>query len=302
MNQAMTCGPVLTSGAGMSRLPPEEVDHLREVSPAEAFLLGRRDLLRIDDDPALAAAHRDVHDGALVGHPERQRLDLVEVDVGVEAHAALGRPARDVVLHPEPVKTSMLPSSIWTGRRTSVTRRGSLMTAIWFFESFKIFAARSNCRSAFPKALIGSTRGAVAICVVKGSPPSGAVRPSKHRRDGHPRRTGSGEKAPAWRPEPGSPLTAGPRTRNRDPGQAPRPGPCLRSGEGGPLRPGGYASPVTRKTSMGPFPFTSTVPRGSHTNRARSRSAVAASPGPGRGRRGTPSAPRRSPCRPRGRR
>ena len=54
---------------------------------------------RIADDAALAAAERDVRDGALPRHPRGQRRDLVERDAGVIADAALGRTERDVVLH-----------------------------------------------------------------------------------------------------------------------------------------------------------------------------------------------------------
>src|SRR5262249_59213244 len=53
---------------------------------------------RIDDHAALGAAVGDVDDGALPGHPHRQRFDLVQGDVWVVPDAALGGAAIDVVL------------------------------------------------------------------------------------------------------------------------------------------------------------------------------------------------------------
>src|SRR5678816_613728 len=44
------------------------------------------------------SAERDADRRAFPGHPAGQRLDLVERHGGVEADAALGRPARDAVL------------------------------------------------------------------------------------------------------------------------------------------------------------------------------------------------------------
>jgi hypothetical protein len=48
-------------------------------------------LFGVDDHAALRAAVGNAH-GALAGHPERQRLDLIQRDIGVEADAALGGP------------------------------------------------------------------------------------------------------------------------------------------------------------------------------------------------------------------
>ena len=53
---------------------------------------------RVDGHAALGAAERHVDQGALPGHPHRQRANLVEVGRRVEAQAALGRTAGDVVL------------------------------------------------------------------------------------------------------------------------------------------------------------------------------------------------------------
>ena len=89
---------VLTSGAGMSLLGPDQDLDLREEAPGQGLELLLAELLRVDDDAALAAAVRDADDRALPGHPHRERLDLVEADVLVVADAALGRAAAEVVL------------------------------------------------------------------------------------------------------------------------------------------------------------------------------------------------------------
>ena len=51
-------------------------------------------------DAALGASERDPGDGRLPGHQRGQRADLVDVDLGVEADAALVRAAGAVVLDP----------------------------------------------------------------------------------------------------------------------------------------------------------------------------------------------------------
>ena len=75
----------------------EDLD-LGEEPAGQALELLLAELLRVDDDAALAAAVRDADDRALPGHPHREGLDLVERDVLVVADAALGRPAAQVVL------------------------------------------------------------------------------------------------------------------------------------------------------------------------------------------------------------
>ena len=52
----------------------------------------------VDDHAALGAAVGDADDGALPGHPHGERLDLVEADVLVEAHATLAGAAGGAVL------------------------------------------------------------------------------------------------------------------------------------------------------------------------------------------------------------
>ncbi len=95
----MTCGPVLTSGPGHVAVRSEEIDHLGHIAARQPLALARRQRARIDDDAAFRAAHRNADDGALERHPERERLDLVDGDVLMEADAALRRTARHVVLH-----------------------------------------------------------------------------------------------------------------------------------------------------------------------------------------------------------
>ena len=98
MIQAIVWALVPTSGAGMSEsgpmIPSSSVAN-RRVSASSSFELIER---RIAGHAALRAAERDVDEGALPGHPHRQRADVVEVGLRVVSQAALGRSARDVVL------------------------------------------------------------------------------------------------------------------------------------------------------------------------------------------------------------
>ena len=80
-------------------LGADRVDDLGDVAARQRFELAARHPRRIADDAALAAAERDVRDGALPRHPGGQRRHLVERHAGVIADAALGRAERDVVLH-----------------------------------------------------------------------------------------------------------------------------------------------------------------------------------------------------------
>ena len=73
------------------------VDDLRGEPARHALELAARHRLRVADHAALRAAERQAHQRALPRHPHRERLDLVERDVGVIANAALRRAARDVV-------------------------------------------------------------------------------------------------------------------------------------------------------------------------------------------------------------
>src|SRR5207248_111768 len=76
---------------------PDLVDDLAREAARHALELEGAHLFRIADDSALRPAERDAHERALPRHPHRERLDLVERDVGVVADAALRRAARDVV-------------------------------------------------------------------------------------------------------------------------------------------------------------------------------------------------------------
>ena len=83
---------------------PEVADVLGDdpdPAAAEAFLLARAEVVRVADDAALAAAERDVDDGALPGHPHGQGPDGVDRLLRVEADAALAGPAGVVVLAAE---------------------------------------------------------------------------------------------------------------------------------------------------------------------------------------------------------
>ena len=71
---------------------------LAGVAARHALELLQREQLRVDADAALGAAVRQVHGRALDRHPGRQRHHFLERHVGVVAHAALARAARQVVL------------------------------------------------------------------------------------------------------------------------------------------------------------------------------------------------------------
>ena len=100
MIHAITCSLVLTSGAGTSRSGPRKSmisAVYRRVSFSSSVSESR---LRIADHAALGAAERNVHHRAFPGHPRCQRAHFVQRHVGREADAALGRPARQRMLHP----------------------------------------------------------------------------------------------------------------------------------------------------------------------------------------------------------
>jgi hypothetical protein len=68
---------------------------------AKPFLLAGAEVVGVADDAALAAAERDIDDGALPGHPHGQGPDRVDRLLGVEADAALAGAAGIVVLAAE---------------------------------------------------------------------------------------------------------------------------------------------------------------------------------------------------------
>ena len=86
-------------GRGNVDLRPDEIEQLRGVAARDALQLAHGMDVGIADDAALAAAEGDVDHGALPGHPGGQRAHLVKVDVGSVADAALGRSARNGMLH-----------------------------------------------------------------------------------------------------------------------------------------------------------------------------------------------------------
>ena len=95
--QAIVEPSVPTSGAGMSFSGPISLMISLVKRRVIRSSSRARHLLRVADDAALRAAERDAHQRALPRHPHRERLDLVDGDVGVVADAALRRAARDVV-------------------------------------------------------------------------------------------------------------------------------------------------------------------------------------------------------------
>src|SRR5205807_9582214 len=77
---------------------PDQDRDLGGEAAGQVLELAGGELAGVDDDAAFGAAVGDVDHGALPGHPHGEGLDLVQRDVRVEAEAALGRAAIDVVL------------------------------------------------------------------------------------------------------------------------------------------------------------------------------------------------------------
>ena len=69
------------------------------VAARHALQLAVRHALGIADHAALGAAVGNIDGGGLPGHPGGQRFHFVQSEIGMEADAALGRAAGDVVLH-----------------------------------------------------------------------------------------------------------------------------------------------------------------------------------------------------------
>ena len=84
-------------GGDVGRRPDEVADGVDELA-REALELAVRELARVDLDAALAAAERDADQRGLPGHEAGERADVVDVDVGVVAQAALVGAKRVVVL------------------------------------------------------------------------------------------------------------------------------------------------------------------------------------------------------------
>ena len=87
-------------GRGHVGVRPEEVDHFLHVAAGEMLEFGLGELLGIDDHAALGAAVGQADERTFPAHPHRERGDLADGDVLVEADAALGRAGREVVLDP----------------------------------------------------------------------------------------------------------------------------------------------------------------------------------------------------------
>ena len=100
MNQAITCSLVPMSGAMTSTRGPDEGDHLLHIAAGEILQLLQRQRMRIDGDAALASAIGQVGERAFPAHPDRERGDLADIDIGRETGAALGGPKRQMVLDP----------------------------------------------------------------------------------------------------------------------------------------------------------------------------------------------------------
>ncbi len=88
-------------GRGNIFFRTDELDQLRGIAAGHALQFALGHLVGIADHSTLGATEGNVDYGALPGHPTGQGADFVEGNVGRVAQAALGRTARDRVLHPE---------------------------------------------------------------------------------------------------------------------------------------------------------------------------------------------------------
>ena len=82
------------------RARPDERDHLLHVAATEVLELLGLERARVDRDAALAAAEGKIGERAFPAHPDGERGDFADVDVGGEARAALGGAERQMMLHP----------------------------------------------------------------------------------------------------------------------------------------------------------------------------------------------------------
>src|SRR5665213_1050010 len=74
------------------------------VAPGQSLEFGATERRRIDANTTFGSAVGDIDDGALNGHVGTECRDLVDVDTGVEANAALAWSARGAVLDTPTVK------------------------------------------------------------------------------------------------------------------------------------------------------------------------------------------------------
>ena len=102
ISQAITRPSVFTSGAGMSFSGPEDGADLVGEPARDPLELAQRQPPGVAPHAALGAAEGQVDQGGLERHHGGQGLDLVGVEVGVEADAALARPPGGVVVDPPP--------------------------------------------------------------------------------------------------------------------------------------------------------------------------------------------------------
>ena len=100
MNQAITCSLVPRSGAITSVRGPDEGNHFLHVTARQVLELFHGERARVDRDAALAAAVRQIGERAFPAHPDSERRDLADVDIGGEARAPLGGAERQMMLDP----------------------------------------------------------------------------------------------------------------------------------------------------------------------------------------------------------
>ena len=78
----------------------DEGNHFLHVAAGEVLELLGLERARVDRDAALAAAEGQIGERAFPAHPDGERGDFADVDIGREARAALGGPKRQMMLDP----------------------------------------------------------------------------------------------------------------------------------------------------------------------------------------------------------
>ena len=141
----------MTSGAGTSVSSPMlraicRITRGRSV-PARACSSGA-----VTDHAPLAAAERNVHDGALPGHPHREGTDGVDRFLRMEADPLLGGPRASLCCTRKPLKTWTCPSSMRTRSGTGIHAARLAANRACLYRD-RANPTLSNCRCAISNAL-----------------------------------------------------------------------------------------------------------------------------------------------------
>jgi hypothetical protein len=145
-------------GRGDVLFRTDELEEFGGVAARHALQFALRHFVRIANDAALGAAEGNVHHRALPRHPARQRAHFVEVHVGCVAQSALGRAARNRVLHPESGEHFEVPIVHLHRDMTIISRLGLRSTFHRPSSRFSFCAARSKRAACACQGLVSCSR------------------------------------------------------------------------------------------------------------------------------------------------